>query len=112
IAHRLVSLMGGWMNAESEPGCGSTFWFVIPLLLPVERKPGGGERILIVEDNPINQIVALRAVNSLGYVAEVASGGEQAITALEAGEFAAILMDCQMPGKDGYQVSREIRTRE
>jgi signal transduction histidine kinase/CheY-like chemotaxis protein len=129
ISHRLVSLMGGSINVESHPGEGSTFWFLLPMvcpetasldaslassvagpLLPAARP--AGERVLIVEDNPVNQIVALRAVGNLGYAAEVVSGGEPALEALGRDRFAAILMDCQMPGMDGYQVAREIRRRE
>ena len=153
ISHRLVTLMGGSISVENRPGGGSTFWFLLPLLLPEELQPedlsteqplpeglrpgalspeissqaqplappaaapllpapSGDGRILIVEDNPVNQIVALRAVGTLGYAAEVASGGEQALEALRRDRFAAILMDCQMPGMDGYQAAGEIRRRE
>jgi CheY-like chemotaxis protein len=89
--------------------------------LPLGPPPAGpllpaashaGERVLIVDDNPVNQIVALRAVGHLGYAAEVVSGGEPALEALERERFAAVLMDCQMPGMDGYQAAREIRRRE
>jgi CheY-like chemotaxis protein len=71
-----------------------------------------GCRILIVEDNPVNQMVASRALQTLGYVAEVVAGGEAALEALDRGQFDLILMDCQMPGMDGYVATAEIRRRE
>jgi CheY-like chemotaxis protein len=112
IAYRLVSLMGGSIDLQSQPGKGSTFWFLLPLQVSGHPKPISGGRVLIVDDNPVNQIVALRAVSSLGYAAEAVSGGEQALAALERDSFAAILLDCQMPGLDGYQVAQKIRHRE
>jgi len=133
ISHRLVSLMGGSIGVESQPGHGASFWFLLPLASadqsrcavpatsPVELPspgpllpptPAGERRVLIVEDNPVNQIVALRTVGSLGYAAQVASGGEQALEAFDRERFDIILMDCQMPGMDGYQATAEIRRRE
>ncbi|MBZ5625816.1 MAG: response regulator [Acidobacteriia bacterium] len=81
-----------------------------PPLLP--DAPTGNGRILIVEDNPVNQIVSLRAVRSLGYEAEVVPGGYEALEAVARNGFDLILMDCQMPGMDGYQAAAEIRRRE
>ena len=120
IAHRLVTLMGGSIGVESEPAKGSTFWFVIPARAvplvaaaePAQPRPARREHILIVEDNPVNQLVALRAVTGMGYAAEVVSGGEAALDALARQQFHLVLMDCQMPGMDGYQASTEIRRRE
>jgi CheY-like chemotaxis protein len=74
--------------------------------------PSGPGRILIAEDNPINQIVTLRAVHNLGYAAEVVSSGDAALEAWARDRFDLILMDCQMPGMDGYQAAGEIRRRE
>jgi CheY-like chemotaxis protein len=69
-------------------------------------------RVLIVEDNPFNQIVTVRAVHSLGYECEVVSHGEKAIEAFENTRFDAVLMDCQMPGMDGYAASAALRRME
>jgi len=114
ISHRLVAMMGGAIDVENRPGGGSVFWFVIPLR---EAKQTGaaaasGERVLIVDDNPVNQIVAARAVHNLGYLAEVVSSGEAAVEAIHRAEFAAVLMDCQMPYLDGYQTTEQIRKLE
>jgi signal transduction histidine kinase/CheY-like chemotaxis protein len=113
ISHRLVALMGGAIDVEGRPDGGSIFWFVLPLR---EAAPAvaatPAEPVLIVDDNPVNQIVAARAVNKLGYMAEVVSGGEAALEAMHRAEFAAVLMDCQMPDLDGYQATAQIRTWE
>jgi CheY-like chemotaxis protein/HPt (histidine-containing phosphotransfer) domain-containing protein len=79
-----------------------------------ERRPPArrDHRILVVEDNPINQEVTRRQLETLGYRAEVASGGEAALDALEHGTYSAVLMDCQMPGMDGFAATAEIRRRE
>ena len=122
-ARRLVQLMQGSIGVESEFGGGSVFWFLLPLestepvepvaaaATPAPCHPRQG-LVLIVDDNPVNQLVAARAVNRLGYLTEVVSGGEQALEAVAASQFDAILLDCQMPGMDGYQTAVEIRHRE
>jgi len=116
-AHRLVQLMEGSMGVESNVGCGSTFWFLVPLEIPalletpVQSEPTSESKgsVLVVDDNPVNRLVTSRAVSSLGYRAEVATGGEGALAACECHTFDAILLDCQMPVMDGYQTAAAIR---
>ena len=81
ISHRLVAMMGGAINVDSRPGCGSTFWFLLPLVEAPLAESLVESPILVVDDNPVNQIVAVRCLNELGYRAEVVSGGEQALRA-------------------------------
>ncbi len=74
-------------------------------------KPSAG-RILIAEDNPVNQVVARRLVERMGYLADAVSTGEQAIDALLTRSYDLILMDCQMPAMDGYAATAAIRGME
>jgi signal transduction histidine kinase/CheY-like chemotaxis protein/HPt (histidine-containing phosphotransfer) domain-containing protein len=70
------------------------------------------QRILVVEDNIVNQKLAVRMVAKLGYQPDVVENGQEALTALAKGDYAAILMDCQMPIMDGFETTRHIRERE
>jgi CheY-like chemotaxis protein/HPt (histidine-containing phosphotransfer) domain-containing protein len=69
-------------------------------------------RILVVEDNIVNQKLAVRMVEKLGYKPDVVENGKEALIALTKGSYAAILMDCQMPVMDGFETTRRIRKRE
>jgi len=128
IAREIVDLMGGTINADSTPGRGSTFWFEVELAAPmaanglpvplIERKLASApswERpplVLVAEDSPVNQIVATRVLERCGCRVEVVQDGAQALEALAANHYDAVLMDCQMPGIDGYNATRELRRRE
>jgi signal transduction histidine kinase/CheY-like chemotaxis protein/HPt (histidine-containing phosphotransfer) domain-containing protein len=72
----------------------------------------GPRRLLIAEDNPINQEVIVEILDGLGYAADVVGNGRLAVEAWQRGGYPLILMDCQMPELDGYQASREIRAHE
>jgi two-component system sensor histidine kinase/response regulator len=72
----------------------------------------GPRRLLVAEDNPINQEVIVEVLSDLGYTADIVANGRRAVEAWENGSYPMILMDCQMPELDGYAAAREIRERE
>ena len=124
ICRKLVELMGGQIGVASRPGRGSTFSFVV-VLRPAVGRPGesrqdaagapletGRYRLLLAEDNPINQLVALGQLEVLGYQADAAGNGHEVLRALDRLHYDLVLMDCQMPELDGYETSRLIREAE
>ena len=77
---------------------------------PAQRKPLGS--VLVAEDNPVNQRLALRLLERMGCRAEVAGNGHEVLAALSKRSFDLILMDCQMPGMDGFEATAQVRSRE
>ncbi len=121
IARTLTERMGGTLRAESREGRGSTFTLEMPLALCMQQNPtlpapradnsdpGQGRRILLVEDNPVNQAVTQAMLRSLGFEVCVAADGAQAVALASRQRFAATLMDCRLPVIDGYEATRRIR---
>ncbi|MGJ7548378.1 ATP-binding protein [Pseudomonas alloputida] len=121
IARTLAERMGGKLRGESREGLGSTFTLEMPLPLASTVSatlPGSsgahaplevGKRILLVEDNPVNQSVIEAMLRSLGMEVSVAHDGLQAVEQVGQQPFAAVLMDCRLPHMDGYEATRRIR---
>lgn len=121
IARTLAERMGGTLRAKSEEGQGSVFTLEIPLelhqpvtlsqppALAAQPPVGLGGKVLLVEDNPVNQTVIEATLRSLGYEVCVVSDGAQAIHQANTEDYVAILMDCRLPIIDGYEATRQIR---
>jgi two-component system sensor histidine kinase/response regulator len=99
---RLMRLMAGTLPAVTVPAAARH---------PRADMPSRG-RILVVEDNEVNQLVARGMVTKLGYRADVVADGAEAVSATAARSYAAVLMDCHMPVMDGFEATRAIRARE
>lgn len=139
ICRRLAELMGGEVDVESSLGMGTTMVLTLPMqiadatLLPamvaaraaarlplgrrrkvptVEQATVEGTLVLVVDDHPINRMVLMRQVNSLGYATEVAENGVEALKKWRSGRFALLVTDCNMPEMSGYELARSIREAE
>ena len=125
ICRELAQLMSGEVGVESTPGKGSTFWFAVDcrvadstilpmpeagsrsrlLTLPGERRL----RLLVAEDNQVNQVVILSMLRAAGHECDIAKDGREAIAAVQRGSYDGVLMDIQMPVIDGVEATQSIR---
>ncbi len=128
ISKSLVQLMQGEIGVDSRPGAGSTFWFTARFghldqaTVPAERQRAPGRvapasapafdpvsKVLVVEDNALNQEVAVALLQEVGLTPDVVGDGRQALEALRRQRYALVLMDVQMPVMDGLSATRELR---
>jgi len=126
ISKELVQLMGGTIDVKSEVGAGSVFTVLLPLRTAVRtttlsnestdgfrvESPHAQIRVLLVEDNVINQRVGLRLLERLGCAVDLAATGWEAVQMVGEEDYQLVLMDCQMPEMDGYEATSLIRQRE
>jgi len=127
IARRLARLMGGEVGVDSRLGEGATFWCELsmevagtpasalaaepPAAAAADSGPSGakGSRLLVVDDNDVNLMIAKEILSNAGMVVETAVNGEQALSKLRDGAYDLVLMDLQMPQMDGLQATRALR---
>jgi signal transduction histidine kinase/DNA-binding response OmpR family regulator len=132
ISKRLVDLMGGRIGVESVMSQGSTFWFTLPLRpgmagakgMPVVNSVSqsvtspppnpavSGLRILVADDNPVNQQVAAGMLRRGGHMVDIVGDGAMALEAVTRSAYDLVLMDVEMPELDGFQATRKIRLLE
>ncbi len=119
IARRLVEAFGGSIGFSSEIGRGTCFTVTLPFAVcppPPAPEPASGKtprvdgvRILVAEDNPVNQVVLVKMLQRMGYSPSLVNNGLEAVQAAKGGDFDLILMDCEMPVLDGLEATRQIR---
>ena len=121
ISRELVQAMRGTLVCDEAPGGGALFRVRLPLAAaaapaaPAAASPLTGRlrgRVLMAEDNPVNAIVAEAVLARLGLEVTTVPDGEQAVERARAGEWDLLLMDCQMPGLDGFEATARIREDE
>jgi PAS domain S-box-containing protein len=129
ISSRLVHMMGGTLSVESAPGKGSRFFFSARFAVAEAARPrpggaatpvapaltasgGQGLRVLLAEDNPVNQRLTERLLQKRGHTVIMANDGQQAVDAVSRDAFDLILMDVQMPQLNGFEATAAIRTME
>jgi len=124
ISKKLAEMMQGGIGVESEYGKGSTFWFTVTFgrcdsahalgkaPAEVSTQPQSPKHILLVEDNVINQKVALFALQKMGHFVDVAENGEVCLQKVKEKDYDVVLMDVQMPVMDGYEATQRLRAWE